>query len=207
MMLKKSALFLPFLLSGCVAPLVVGGAGALLTTHAAQERGLSGSVSDQVLRYQLNQALDGGLADASGLELTVFKGRVLLAGIVANEQVKQQAVCIAGKVEGVRDIINGMDTHGEYNLADYSRDGWITTKLKTILFADEDVRAPDYIIRTFGGTVYIFGTAQNQQEIQKVIGHASEISGVKRVLPLIELCGAPPVSGGPGMPPKMSSPS
>lgn len=189
-MIKKSVICLPLLLSGCVAPLVVGGAGALWT-HAAEDRGLIGAASDQALRYKLNQALDGGLSDFSGIELTVYKSRVLLTGIAANEQMKQQAVRIASTVGGVRDVIDGMHTQGESGFGEYSRDAWITTKLKANLFGDEDVVAPNYVIRTFDRTIYIFGTAQTPQEIQKVVEHASDITGVRRVLPLIELYSAP----------------
>ena len=189
-MMKKSILCLPFFLTGCVAPLVVGGAGALWT-HAAEDRGIGGAMSDQLLRYKLNKALDEGLTNFDGIELTVYKSRVLLTGVAASEQIKQEAVRITSIVPGVRDVIDGMNTKAESGFGEYSRDGWITTKLKAALYADEDVVAPNYVIRTFDKTVYIFGTAQTQQEVQKVVAHAFDIKGIRRVVPLIELIGSP----------------
>lgn len=187
------------LLSGCAAPLVVGGAGSLWT-HAAEDRGISGSVNDQILRYRLNQVLDGGLSNFDGIELTVYKNRVLLTGVAADESVRKEAVRIVSITSGVRDVIDGMDTQATTGFGEYSRDGWITTKLKACLFADEDLVAPNYVIRTFNKTVYVFGTARSQQEIQKVIEHAADITGVKRVVPLIELY-APAQNNQSAMPP------
>src|SRR3990167_5400413 len=100
-MLKKYAMCaLPLVLSGCAAPLV-GGIGAV-GMSAVEERGFTGVASDQALRVKLNYALVNELSDFTGIELTIYKGRVLLTGVVANAKIKSDAVNIVQNVQGVK---------------------------------------------------------------------------------------------------------
>lgn len=182
-MLKKylSCCAVPFLLSGCGVP-IVGGLGTV-GMSAVEDRGVSGVASDQALRVKLNFEL----SDFEGFETTVYKGRVLLTGIVANTQVKAQIVQIAHTVPGVKEIIDCMAISGQDGFAEYTRDGWMTTKLKANLYSDEDIIAPNYLVTTFDKTIYIFGTAQTQQEMDRVMTYAYEITGVKKVVNLMEV--------------------
>lgn len=185
-MLKKLiGCILPLVLSGCAAPLV-GGIGAV-GMSAVEDRGLSGVVSDQAIRVKLNYALVNELPDFSGIELTIYKGRVLFTGVVANAKIKSDAVQLAQNVQGVKEIIDAMTIHGQDSFSDYTRDAWMTTKLKASLYADEDVLAPNYIVKTFDKTIYIFGTAQTQQEMDSVMNYAYDITGVKNVVNLMEV--------------------
>lgn len=176
-------------LAGCMAPLAVGGIGAV-GMSAVEERGLGGVASDQALRVKLHYALSDELDDISGLELTIYMGRVLLTGVVS-EKVKTDAPQIAKRVSGVKEIINAMNVKGEDGFAEYARDGWMTTKLKAALYADEDIMAPNYLVRTFDKIIYVFGTAQTKEEMKKVIDYAYDIKGVRKVVNLIGVREAP----------------
>lgn len=182
-MLKKNiaCLALPLILSGCAAPLV-GGIGAV-GLSAVEERGFTGVVSDQALRVKLSYEL----ADFEGIEMTIYMGRVLFTGVVANEKIKSDTVNIAQTVVGVKEIIDCMTIKGEDSFSEYTRDSWMTTKLKGILYTDEDIIAPNYLVKTFDKAIYIFGTAQTEEERQKVLEHAFDITGVRKVVNLIEL--------------------
>ena len=182
-MLNKNAIFLilPLVLSGCAVPLV-GGIGAI-GLSAVEDRGFSGVASDQALRVKLSYEL----ADITGIEMTIYKGRVLFTGVVVNERIKAKVVEIAQTVVGVKEIINCMKVDGEDSFAEYTRDGWMTTKLKGILYTDEDIIAPNYLVRTFDKTIYIFGTAQTKREMDQVMTYAFDITGVKNVVNLMEI--------------------
>lgn len=188
-MLKKYSIYLSLLLSGC-APLAVGGMGSL-GMSAVEDRGLSGVASDQILRMKLNVELSNNLSDFTGIVLTVYKGRVLLTGVAGNEQIKADAVRIVKSVASVKEVIDGMNVHGEDGFSEYTRDGWITSKIKTALYADEDVIAPNYVVTTFDKVVYIFGTAETAQEMARVLETAYDITGVKKVVNLIEVKTSP----------------
>lgn len=185
-MLKKIFLCPLLLLTGCVAPLAVGGIGAL-GLNAVEDRGLEGVMSDQTLRLKLNYELSNKLSDFSGLELTVYKGRVLMTGVVENDHVKTEAVKISKGVCGVKEVIDRMHVQGKDGFSEYTRDAWMTTKLKASLYGKEDVIAPNYVVRTFDKVIYIFGTAQTQKEKEIVLEHAVDIKGVRKVVDLIDI--------------------
>ena len=174
-------LVLPLMLSGCAVPLV-GGIGAI-GFSAVEDRGISGVASDQTLRVKLTYEL----TDFEGIEMTIYKGRVLFTGVVANAAIKSRVVEIARNVMGVKEILDYMKVDGEDSFAEYTRDAWMTTKLKGILYTDEDIIAPNYLVRTFDKTIYIFGTAQTAEEMQKVMTYAFDITGVRNVVNLMEL--------------------
>lgn len=188
-MLKKSVVCLPLLLSGC-GLFAVGGIGSV-GMSAVEERGLVGVASDQALRVKLNFELSDELSDFSGIELTVYNGRVLLTGVAENEQLRKHAVQIVRRVSGVKEVIDGMNVQGHDGFAEYTRDAWMTTKLKAALYSDEDIFAPNYLIKTFDKVIFIFGFAETKDEMKRVLDHASEITGVRKIRNLIELRGTP----------------
>lgn len=188
-MLKKWSLCLPLLLSGC-GPAIVGGVGTL-GMSAVEDRGIGGVASDQALRVKLNWALSDEPFDFTGLELTIYKGRVLLTGVIADERAKTEAVRIVKYTSGVKEVIDRMNVKGEDSFSEYARDGWITTKLKATLYSDEDVIAPNYLATTFDKVIYVFGTAQTKEEMQRVVDHAYDITGVRKVENFIEVRQAP----------------
>ena len=183
---KKFTLSFFLLLTGCAAPLAIGGLSNV-GMSAVEDRGLRGVVSDKILRVKVDDELAYMNTDFSEIDITVYKGRVLLTGVVANEKIKEDALRITKNISGIRDVIDGIKISGEDSFSDYTRDGWMTTKLKATLFTDEDVFAPNYLVTTFDKIIYIFGTAATREEMQRVIDYAYDITGVKRVVNLIEV--------------------
>lgn len=182
-MFKKICIGISFLLSGC-APAAIGGIGSL-GMSAAEDRGFTGVASDQALRLKLNFQLDDKLEDFMPIELTIYKGRVLLTGVAVNEKDKMDAVRIAKGVSGVKEVIDAINVKGKDGFSEYTRDGWMTTKLKSALYLEDDVLAPNYLIKTFDKTIYIFGTAQTNEEMKRVLDLAREITGVRKVVNLM----------------------
>ncbi len=185
-MLNKYILCLPLVLTACAGPAIVGGISTV-GFSAVEDRGLGGVASDQVLRVKINYQLHDQLYQFDSYELTIYKGRVLVTGIANDEATKASALGIVRRVEGVTEVIDGINVKGQDGFSEYARDGWMTTKLKATLYADEDVYAPNYVIRTFDKVIYIFGTAQTPAERDAVIEYASEITGVRRVVNYIQL--------------------
>ena len=182
---KTSLIFLPLLLSSCGVP-IVGGLGTV-GMHAVEERGLSGAISDEALQFTIRSKLCEKVPNCHVIDMTVYNDRVLMTGVVEDQTIKAQAVSVAKSVEGVKEVIDGLNVEGEDSFSEYVRDSWITTKLKTAIFSEEDVYAPNYTITTFDRVIYIFGTAESTEEMERVIRNAHEITGVKRVVNLIEV--------------------
>jgi osmotically-inducible protein OsmY len=188
-MLNKCILFLPLLLSGCGLALV-GGVGTV-GMSAVEDRGITGVASDQYLRMKVDNEIADQLSDSSEIDVTVYKGRVLLTGIAASQKAKATAARVAKTVSGVKEVIDGMNIEGRDGFSEYTRDAWMTAKLKAALYADEDVIAPNYQVTTFDKIIYIFGTAYSKEELQRVVDAAYDVTGVKKVVNLIEVVKAP----------------
>lgn len=183
-MFKKFIICLPVIVSGCAVP-VFGGLGGL-GLSAVEDRGLEGVASDQALRISVNSALFDNY-DFIGLNLTVYKERILLTGFVPHEQAKIQAVQIVKNTSGVKDVIDAIKIQPDDEFLEIANDTWLTTKLKTNLYMNQDIYAPNYIVHTFASVVYIFGTASSPEELGKVMEEAHDVEGVRKVVNLIEL--------------------
>jgi len=173
------AIFAALSLSGCG---VLVGAGAAAGTASMEERGLSAAVSDKVIQATINSRwleIDPDIfIDVSS---QVHEGRVLLSGNVGKPQHRVDAVRVAWQVEGVREVINQIEIHDRSGLIDFARDSWVTTQLTVKLTVDGQVKAINYSIDTVNGHVFIMGIAQDQEELDRVLNHARDVSYVRRV--------------------------
>lgn len=188
-MITRHILFIPLLLTGCAAPVAMGGIGAV-GLSAVEDRGVGGVASDEMIRVQVNGPLLQKY-EYAGVSLTVYRGRVLLTGIVPNEEIKNEVIHVVRNVSGVKEIINGLKVQNDDSLIDTAVDSWMTVTLKTKLYADQDVYAPNYVITTFDRVIYVFGMAETPQERQAVIQNAHDISGVRKVMNFIQCKGQP----------------
>ncbi len=82
-------------LAGGCAETVIGGA-ATGAVAASQERGLGGAVGDTQIRTAINYLwLDHNAKMYDQLNLNVHEGRVLITGVVSNEESRQSAIKLA----------------------------------------------------------------------------------------------------------------
>ncbi len=167
-------------LGGCAAAVGVGAAGGVA---AYQERGIEGAAKDlkvEALITELWINFDLKLPVKVGVE--VYEGRVLLTGAVADPQMRADAVRLAWKASGVKDVINEIQVTGDSGIVDFTRDSWISTQLKIKLTFDEEVMAINYAIETVNGVIYLIGIAQNQKELDRVIAQGRNIPYVRNII-------------------------
>lgn len=169
------------LLAGC-APVLLGG-GAAVGVAVAQERTVGNAIDDAVIEARVKDAMlqkSGTLFLKVGTE--VLEGRVLLTGVVQNPEDRVDAVRLAWSAPGVREVLNEIQVAERGGIASVFADARITSTLRVQLVGDRDVRDLNYSIDTVNGTIYLMGIAQNQTELDRVIGYARNISGVKQVV-------------------------
>ncbi len=175
-----------FGLGGCV-PLVVGAGGAA-AVGAAQDRGLEQAVDDNQISFEINRKL---LAEDSnlykGVATQVRNGRVLLSGTVPKAEDRVTVTRLVWTVGGVREVINELKVGGSAGFAQAMSDTTITTKLRTRLIGDRSISSINYSIETVHGIVYLMGTALDRAELDRVIAHARDVSGVKNVVSYVEI--------------------
>jgi osmotically-inducible protein OsmY len=174
-------------LGGCVVA-AVGGAAAGGGYVMGQERGASGTFSDTAIKAKIDSDwLSANNGIATYVDLNVFEGRVLLTGDVPNPQIRDQAVAIAWKVEGVKEVINEIQIADSSTLTSTAKDNWIQTRLRTELTFDSGIKSLNYSIETVNGVVYILGVARNQAELDLVTNHARNTPDVKRVVSYVRI--------------------
>lgn len=196
--MKKSLLLIalcPLLLSGCAGMLV--GAGATAGVAAAQEGGVKRAWSDAQIQAEINKLwFEYDVDTFAKLDLTINQGRVLITGVVQNPEARVEAVRLAWRPKGVKQVINEIRVAKGGGITGYARDTWITTRLRTIITLDRNIQSINYSIDTVQGTVYLMGSAQNQQELNRVIEKARTIPDVKQVVSYVKLLGRPVLTNG-----------
>ena len=179
-------------LAGC-AGLAVG-AGATGVTMAAQERGIKGGIDDTRSRLGINGLwFEHDEEMYRKITLSISEGRVLLTGRVNSEKMMFDAVRLAWKAKGVKEVINEVQIQGkdDAGIGTFFRDMWINTRLKAKLAFDDSVASINYTIDTVSGIVYLFGIARDKEELRRVTSHAKDTEYVRRVVNHVWLKGNP----------------
>ena len=175
-----------FVLGGCV-PLIAGAGGAA-AVGAAQDRGLEQAVDDNEIAFEINRKLLGQRSDLySGVSTQVRKGRVLLTGRVPKQEDRIAVTRIVWSIGGVKEVINELAVGKEGTFSQSVNDTSITTKLRARLTGDSNVSGINYSIETVDGVVYLMGTARDRAELDRVLAHARDISGVRNVVSYVEV--------------------
>lgn len=175
-----------FVAAGCAGAAV--GAGATVGVAAMEERGIGTAASDLKIKATILESwirLDHTLPTKAGVE--VHEGRVLATGMVPDDKTRADAIRLVWQAPGVREVYNEILLENEVKEVGVARDSWITAQLRSKIMADKKVLAINYAIETVAGNIYLIGIAQNQKELDRVVGHARSISYVRQVIPHVRL--------------------
>lgn len=180
-------------LGGCILAAAGAGAGGSYAVFG-QELSPDQQVKDVATRAVIqnswgtyNQEL------VHDLEVTVYNGRVLLTGRVPKAEWRQEAVKLAWKADGVKEVYDEIEVGPDTHFMDEARDTVISTRLKNDLLFDKYVKSINYVVTTENGVVYIIGTARSQQELNRVTDYARNIPNVRRVVSYVRIrSGEPP---------------
>ena len=173
-------------LSSC-APVVVAGGGALVG-GALQERTMGTQLNDKTLWGKIVAALAEQDKGYSDLSIEVNEGRVLLMGQVASPEDRLNVLKIVWKQQGVSEVINEIQiSEDQQSFKGLATDSWITAQVKSKLLFAQDVRSVNYSIETINKVVYLFGIAQNQNELDEVTSIASKVKYVEKVVSYVRL--------------------
>ena len=180
-------------LGGCVVA-AVGAAGAGGGYALSQERSIGDTVRDAGLHAAITESWKQyNIKMADNIDNTVYEGRVLLTGSVPSEEWHAEAVARTWKVEGVKEVYDEIQVGPEESFSENLSDGQVSTKLKAELIGDGDVKSINYTVTTVRGVVYVIGSARSQAELDRVVDHARNIGGVRRVVSYVRIrVGEPP---------------
>jgi len=161
---------------------VIGGA-ATVGTAAAEERGLSASASDLRIKAQVTDLWLRSDRDLfSRLTVTVREGRVQITGAVKKPEDQIEAIRLAWQIDGVKQVLDEIQVEDQSGFVDYTRDVRIAQAMRNRLLVDREIRNINYTVDVVNATIYLMGIAQNSTELDRVLAHARDISGVRRVV-------------------------
>ena len=198
-----SILALPVVLGGCPAAIVAGlGAAGGAGYAANQERGAGGSVDDFTIKTNIQSAwLKTNPLMQTNLTVTVYEGRALLTGTAPTAEFKAQAKDVASQVPGVRMVYNEVEVSPPESAWDSTKDTWITSRVRTELTFNPDVRSVNYTIETANKSVYLIGSARSQAELDIATTVARTTPDVKRVVSYVDIRPGMPVAAQNTVPP------
>jgi osmotically-inducible protein OsmY len=169
------------LLPGCVG--VVVGAAATGAVAGLQERGFAGTANDNAIALSINhQWLQRSEKMFAALQTQIYEGRVLISGAVTDPDMRAEAIQLAWKAEGVREILNEIEITNEGGLRAYAKDTWSANELRSRLLFARGVNSINYSVEVVNGTVYLLGVSADQAEHDRVIGIARNMANVRRVV-------------------------
>lgn len=157
-------------------------AAVVLSTACVMVSGLPVQASEQDSRivssarnsYNFKTYLKG-----DNISVESAAGIVTLKGTVAQDFHKTLAQDTVYGLPGVKGVNNQLSVVGE-QLPEHS-DGWITTKVKTVLTFHKNVSASDTEINTRNGVVTLTGKAESEAQKQLTGEYAKDVDGVKEV--------------------------
>lgn len=164
------------------------GTGAVVGTAVSREGGAGQAFDDTRIAAYINDAWFRHSTEMfSNLTLTIFEGRVLITGAVQKPEHRDAAVRFAWQAPEVRQVINEIRVEPGGGITGYAKDSWISTQFRTKLITDSEIQSIQFKFDVSKGNVYILGLARDQQELDRVINHARNISYVREVISYIRL--------------------
>jgi len=126
-------------------------------------------------------------SDIKGFDFKVetHKGDVQLSGFVDNQAQIDHAVMTTRSVEGVRNVENKVTLKSESaatTMGTQVDDSIVTSKVKSALLADPDIKSFDIAVITHNGEVQLNGFVDNQTQIDRAVDVARKTEGVHNVI-------------------------
>ena len=178
--------FASWMLASC-SQVIIGGATST-SMVIVQERSPKQAAIDILIKAKIEESMFSNDYDNlfSKVRVIVYEGRVLLVGTVTGDSIKEKANQISWDTKNVKEVANYI-TIGRNDLIDYVKDTRISLELRAKMLTDKEVSEVNFSVTTENRILYLVGIAQDNKELNKVLKHASNIAGVKKIINLIKL--------------------
>ena len=154
-----------------------------VTSSSVKEKGIKEAMSDGMIDATVNKEfINHNINMFINVEIEVVEGRVLLTGSVKKAKYRMDAIKLAWKVLGVREVINEIEVTNKGGIIRYLNDVKIKTQIRYKIIADKKIRSINYNFESVNGTLYVIGIAQNKKELKRVVKHSNDIKGVIKVV-------------------------
>lgn len=123
--------------------------------------------------------------EQADIDVTSYNGVVLLAGQVADEDLKTLAGEVVRKIRKVRRVHNELEISGKISNFSNVNDSWISSKIRTKMLVSTAIQSSRIVVITENGTVYLMGLV-TRDEGRRSANIAAETGGVRKVVQIFE---------------------
>ncbi|MBT3901274.1 MAG: BON domain-containing protein [Pelagibacteraceae bacterium] len=186
--MKNNILLLVLLLSSinilsCSPAGILASGGATGMIVAEGDRSFGTVVDDATIKINIASKFinsDDNLFVDVGTN--VLEGRVLLTGLVDNQEIRIDAVRRVWDVEGVNEVINEIQIGNRESIKEYAQDLWITTQVRGLAAKTIGLRSISYNFETIQGKVYIAGITSRADQLEELVKVAKTVKGVTEII-------------------------
>ena len=162
---------------------ILASGGATGMVVAEGDRSIGTVVDDATIKINIAAKFinsdDNLFVDVS---ISVLEGRVLLTGLVDNQEIRIDAVRRVWEVDGVNEVINEIQIGNRASLKEYAQDVWITTQVRGLAAKAVGLRSIAYNYETIQGKVYIVGVTSRPNQLEDIINAAKTVKGVTEIV-------------------------
>jgi osmotically-inducible protein OsmY len=178
-----SILFLSLMNIGCSPANVLATGGSTAMVVAEGERTFGTVVDDATIKVNIAaKFLNAGSNMFVEINTTVLEGRVLLTGLVKDQETRIEAVRLVWEINGVNEVINELEIGNRDTLKDYATDLWINTQARAVSAKIVGLRVVGYNFETINGKVYVAGITNKPEQLESLIQSLKTIKGVKEIV-------------------------
>jgi hyperosmotically inducible periplasmic protein len=167
---------------GVVAAVSVVGVGFLALAGCASSMVPKNTrQADSAITSVVQESLEANDAvKAKQVEVQTREGVVYLTGVVDTEEARREAARVAWRTEGVDGVVNEL-TVGERTVGSWVDDVMISSKVKSKLIANSEIKSGDIDVSSSQGVVTLIGRVSSQTIKSDAERIARATSGVKDV--------------------------
>ena len=173
---------------GCSGPQVITtGAGAAIAA-AEDEKTLGDVFDDTTISIGIKDRVfmyEAILITKIGVD--VEKGKVLLTGILKDQNKRVEVVRLAWKQPGVKEVINEIEIEDSFNIKNYAEDKIIQVQLVGKVLADKNIKKLKYNFEVQNKVIFILGVTSDEAELERVFDHARSIKGVQDIISYVDI--------------------
>ena len=171
-------------LAAAMAALGLALAGCNQHTEASTAVSAGTQLDDAVITAKVKTAIaTDGEAKGVATSVETRKGNVMLSGFVDSQAQADRAVQLAKAVEGVTGVDSKlMVKEGKSSAGNILDDSVLTTKVKSALIADPDVRGNDIAVSSNKGVVQLSGYVDDTRQQARAEAVAHGVDGVQSVV-------------------------
>jgi len=180
-------IFISFILTGCVGVSSSGLFGTGVSV-ALDPRTVGTQIDDSIMQKTIStKIISKDKKYFLAVKTKVLDGRIFITGKVEDPEEKLQITKMAWETNGVRSVKNNIIIKEEFNFKQSAKDLLITSQLRTAMIVNKKIKSTNYNIDTYKKKIYIYGIAQDKDEMKQVIQEAKSILDVDKVIASILL--------------------